>query len=234
MKKHTEVMKDFGRITIPTRWEEMTLGQFEDLMRASDGNTENLGTLKILSILTGKDEEYIKGLPSEFVQTLISHVMFLSTEPKEYEKPKNEIKVGGDRYVINFMEKLSFGEYLTVVELLKNDNYCYSKILAVLCRREGEKFDDDFENNVYKNRADMMNGLPVTTVMPLIAFFLNLYLTSSPAFQKSLTDAKRTTNQLLRHTVSSLLRGGGRKHSMRWRITTLLKLRKLKQKISRI
>ena len=229
-----EIVKDFGKVTIPTKWEEVTLKQFEEIMKLTGGETKNIDVVSLLTILTGRDEDFINSLPADFVDKLMANLIFLNDTPRETTETASQIKVGKDFYHINFMEKLTFGEYVTVNELIKNDRFDYASMLAVLCRKEGEKFDSTFEAEHFKERKEMFEKQPVTSVLPLVGFFLQLYLISQKYSPDSLTEAKSQISQLVKSLETSLKNGDGKKRSLIWRIMTGRKLKKLNKAISRI
>lgn len=233
-RKKEEVVKDFGSIKVPTKWEEVSLGQFEKIMKLTGGESKRVDVMSLLSILTGQDEDYINSLPASFVETLMAHLIFLNDNPRTYDHTASQIKIGGDFYSIHFLEELKFGEYVEVNESIKNDPLDYSSILAILCRKDGEAFDEDFAANKFKQRKEMFQQQPVTEILPLIGFFLKLFLLSRANSQGCLTELESATNQLLQHTNSSVSNGDGGKRSLSWRMRTTRKLKKLNKAMSRM
>lgn len=233
-RKKEEVVKDFGSIKVPTKWEEVTLGQFEKIMKLTGGENKRVDVMSLLSILTGQDEDYINSLPASFVETLMAHLIFLNDNPRTYDQTSSQIKIGGDFYSIHFLEELKFGEYVEVNESIKNDPLDYSTILAILCRKDGELFDEDYVANKFKQRKEMFQQQPVTEILPLIGFFLKLFLLSRANSQGCLTELESATNQLLQHTNSSVSNGDGGKRSLSWRMRTTRKLKKLNKAMSRM
>ena len=233
-RKKEEVVKDFGRIKVPTKWEEVSLGQFEKIMKLTGGENKRVDVMSLLSLLTGQDEDYINSLPASFVETLMAHLIFLNDNPRTYDHTASQIKIGGDFYSIHFLEELKFGEYVEVNESIKNDPLDYSSILAILCRKDGEAFDEDFAANKFKQRKEMFQQQPVTEILPLIGFFLKLFLLSKANSQGCLTELESATSQLLQHTNSSVSNGDGGKRSLSWRMRTTRKLKKLNKAMSRM
>lgn len=233
-RKKEEVVKDFGSIKVPTKWEEVTLGQFEKIMKLTGGESKRVDVMSLLSILTGQDEDYINSLPASFVETLMAHLIFLNDNPRTYDHTASQIKIGDDFYSIHFLEELKFGEYVEVNESIKNDPLDYSSILAILCRKDGELFDEDYAANKFRKRKEMFQEQPVTEILPLIGFFLKLFLISRANSQGCLTELESATNQLLQHTNSSVSNGDGEKRSLSWRMRTTRKLKKLNKAMSRM
>lgn len=233
-RKKKEVVKDFGKIKIPTKWEEVSLGQFEKIMKLTGGENKRVDVMSLLSILTGQDEDYINSLPASFVETLLAHLIFLNDNPRTYDQTSSQIKIEGDLYSIHFLEELKFGEYVEVNESIKNDPLDYSSILAILCRKDGEAFDEDYVANKFKKRKEMFQEQPVTEILPLVGFFLKLFLLSKANSNHCLTELESATSQLLMHTNNSVNSGDGGKHSLSWRMRTTQKLKKLNKAMSRI
>ena len=233
-RKKKEVVKDFGKIKIPTKWEEVTLDQFEKIMKLTGGENKSVDVMSLLSILTGQDENYIDSLPYSFVESLMAHLIFLNDNPRTYDHTASQINIGGELYSIHFLEELKFGEYVEVNEAIKNDPLDYSSILAILCRKDGEAFDEDYVASKFKQRKKMFQEQPVTEILPLIGFFLKLFLLSKANSSHCLMELESATNQLLMHTNSSVSNGHGGKHSLSWRMRTTQKLKKLNKTMSRI
>ena len=232
-RKKEEVVKNFGKIKIPTKWEEISLGQFEQIIKMTGGeNKGRVDVISLLSILTGQDENYINSLPASFVETLMAHLIFLNDNPRTYDHTSSQIRIGSDLYSIHFLEELKFGEYVEVNESIKNDPVDYSSILAILCRKDGEAFDEDYVANKFKMRKKMFQEQPVTEILPLIGFFLKLFLLSKANSQGCLTELESATNQLLLHIDNSVSNGTGERHSLSWRMRTTQKLKKLKNAMS--
>ena len=232
------IIKDYGNITIPEKWEQVTLGQFEKIMSIIKGEEENtsINVVKLLAILTDTDEEYINSLPAEFVESLMARLLFLTDDPtKDSDKmAKSQICIDGEFYHINYMEQMKFGEYVQVNEVTRTNPLDYSSILAILCRKNDEPFDDDFAANQFQKRKEMFSKQPVTDIIPLIAFFLKLYLVSQRHSKTYLRELESQTSQLLKDTENSVINGAGRKRSLSWRMRTLLKLRKYNKIMSRM
>ena len=145
---------DYGKISIPTSWDEITLKQFQDIERYYDDKDKKFDAREVLHIFTNKTVDEINALPLELTEILMNKLLFLQEKPKDVE-PSNKVKIDGEEYVINVMEKLKTGEYVTVDAILKNDKFDYSSIFAVLCRKNGEIYDSKFEAELFEQRKEM-------------------------------------------------------------------------------
>jgi hypothetical protein len=59
--------------------------------------------------------------------------------------------------------------------VLQSDKHNYSMLLGILCRKKDEIYDDDFIANVLPDRVKMFEEQPITEILPIVAFFLNLW-----------------------------------------------------------
>ena len=231
-RKERIVAKDFGSITVPTSWEQITLGQFITLMKLQEEEgKEEPSIVDIMAVLTGTDKKYIYSLPSDFANTIMAHLLFLNKPLKE--EPKAEVIIDGNLYKINYMEKLKFGEYTDANTVMANDKFDYASLLAILCRREGEIYDDDYIAEHLDERTEMWNNQPITKVYPLVCFFLTLSALSEKHLQHFMTEGEQAIDQLLTHIEDSLRNGEHKKFSLSY-VKARWKLRKLRKCMSQL
>ena len=217
---------DFGKITIPTKWSEVTLKQFQELMKVY--NQEDKDILDILSIFTQKSKKELRQMPSEFIETMLVHLQFMNT--KLEVEPSSQIDIDGKIYRINYTEKLKFGEFVDVETLIKEDKYNWAAILAMLCRLEGEIYDDDFIADKLDERIKMYESLPIDRALQLINFFLKLKLRYITYSLRSLTlkEAREAAESLVQSIRDSLKDGAGTKLNS---IYAKIELRKLEKQL---
>ena len=217
---------DFGKITIPTKWSEVTLKQFQELMKVY--NQEDKDILDILSIFTQKDKKELRQMPSEFIETMLVHLQFMNT--KLEVEPSSQIDIDGKIYRINYTEKLKFGEFVDVETLIKEDKYNWAAILAMLCRLEGEIYDDDFIADQLDERIKMYESLPIDRALQLINFFLKLKLRYITYSLRSLTlkEAREAAESLVQSIRDSLKDGAGTRLNS---IYAKIELRKLEKQL---
>ena len=198
---------DFGKITVPTKWDDITLKQFQELMKIY--SQEDKDILDILSLFTQKSKKELRQMPSEFIETMLVHLQFMNT--KLEVEPSSQIDIDSKIYKINYTEKLKFGEFVDVETLIKEDKYNWAGILAMLCRLEGEVYDDDFIADKLDGRIKMYEELPINKALQLINFFLKLKLRSIAYTQKSLAiqQGKEQAELLVQSIRDSLKDGAG-------------------------
>lgn len=166
---------DFGKWTVPTKWEDVTLEMFQKIEKYYSGKDKDFDVREVLDIFTDHTREEIDQLPINFTDKLLNELSFLKEEPK-YGDASPKIEIDGEEYCINVMEKLKTGEYVAIDTILKSDPHDYISILAVLCRKNGEIYDSKFEAEVFEERQKLFAKQPVLKIMPLVSFFLSLFV----------------------------------------------------------
>ena len=220
---------DLGVWNVPTSWDEVTLRQYQEIERYYEGKDEHFDVRKVLNILTSHTEDEINMLPLEYLEEIMEKLNFLSSLPKE-EEPRNWCEINGERYSVHTEQKLKTGEYIASDTALKGDKHNYAAIMAVLCRKDGELYDSHFENEVLEGRIKLFEQQPITKILPIIGFFLRLYLTSMSPILLSL-EAKEAIDHT-RKDIETLQKSGGiSKRSMK---SAMKRLRKLEKSINTI
>ena len=224
MEKNDEII-DYGSITVPVRWEDVTLGMYSEIERYYSENDEKTFDIRnVLHIMIKKDVDFINSLPVEFLDDIMEKMSFLQTKITEQE-PRNWIDIDGERYTINFMEKLKAGEYISADGVLKNDKHNYAAILAILCRKDGEVYDSKFEAEVFDDRVKMFEEQSIVKILPIVGFFFDLYIKSEIP-SKLYTMVEEALDRIQQSIDNSQKIGGWKKLYMKWRITRLRKLLK--------
>lgn len=227
MKKDKNIAKDFGNWTVPTSWNEVTLGQFCDIKRYLDEKgIRHFDVRTVLHILTNHTEDEVDQLPLDFSEALLEHLMFLGKEP-ETGKPTNKIEIDGETYMINFQDKLKLGEYVACDSAMKADKYDYVSILAILCRKKDEKFDSYFQNELFESRREMFSKLPMVKGMEVISFFLQCWVIYDKSILRSLkVEARESLNHIAQTIKNSTEIGAGKKLYLNWQMKKLKRLLK--------
>lgn len=173
---------NLGSWTCPVRWSDITLKQFQDIQRYYADKEKKVDVRDIVHILCGKTRDEVNLLPTEFLEKILEKLSFLSEEPV-HQEPQSSIVIKGEKYFINIMEKLKAGEYIDTDTLIKQDKYNYAALFAILCRKEGEVYNDDFIANTLDDRIKMFEEQPVTNILPLVSFFTSCFLILHLPFQ---------------------------------------------------
>ena len=267
--KKMETVLDFGDIKVPTKWEEVTLQMLSDYLTLSHEKEEALKKDKleakknkqeapnekdekytltdkdILRIFTNFDITKYDILPVELYESIMSNFAFL-IEDMPVTKPSKELYYNDIHFVINDMESLKVKEYEDADMVLRNNQYDYPSLLAILCREcKGKKtdhitgqtylinedYDTEFANHIFDARREMFANMPMTKVMPLISFFLLKGLESNGHFQNSIQTIALHLKEAVENMLDSLNHMGSRKWLY---LRPMIKLKKYKKYICNI
>lgn len=265
--KKMETVIDFGNIKVPTKWSEVTLQMLSDYLTLSHEKEEALKKDKleakknkqespnekdekytlsdkdILKIFTNFDISKYDILPVELYESIMSNFAFL-IEDMPQTKPSKELYYNDIHFVINDMESLKVKEYEDADMVLRNNQYDYPSLLAILCREcKGKKtdhvtgitylinedYDTEFANHIFDARREMFANMPMTKAMSLINFFLLKGLESNGHFQNSI----QTLALQLKEAVESMLDSLNHMGSRKWLfLPQMIKLKKYKKSIN--
>lgn len=215
---------DFGEITVPSSWNEITLKKYQEIEAFYDESQDNFNVMDVLHIMIDKDIDYINSLPAEFLDIILDKLSFLSEKP-DFGEPTNKITINNEIYTVHFENQLKVGEYIAADTILKNDKHNYAALLAILCRKDGEIYDSKFENEVIEDRIKLFENQPVIKVMGLIQFFFLLSNLSS-ATTLLYSNIEEAINLTQEHIETLRKNGEISRLSMRSAMKKLKKLRK--------
>ena len=218
---------DLGVWNVPSSWDEVTLKQYQEIERYYEGKDKGFDIREVLHILTNHTEDEINMLPLDFLEQIMGSLSFLQ-EPIKEEKSRNWIEINGERYTVHTENQLKTGEYIAADTALKGDKHNYAGILAILCRKEGELYDSKFEAEVLEGRIKLFEKQPITKILCIIGFFLQLSVISmTPTL---LSSKIREAIDLTRKDIETSVKNGElSKRSMK---SLEKKLRKLEKSIN--
>ena len=202
---------DFGEWNVPTKWEDVTLGQVIAIDK--ERALEKPSLASIIAILCGKSVDEVEQLPVEFVESIISKMSFIQEQPQV--SASCSCVIDGERYSVNAKEKLTFGEWVAFNMIQESGDVDVAKILAVVCRKDGEAYTSEFENNVFPERVKMFRDASCMKTLPIVAFFLNLYALSAIPSQRSFL--KEEAQSLIQRILGTSAKNGrGKELLTRW------------------
>ena len=220
---------DFGSWHCPSSWEEITLKQFQEIEKYYSNKDKNFDVREVLDIFTDHTRDEIDQLPINFTDKLLNELSFLKEQPK-YGDASASIEIDGEKYSINVMEKLKTGEFVAIDTILKSDPHDYISILAVLCRKNGEIYDSKFEAELFEERQKLFAKQPIMKIMPLISFFLSLYILRKTHSQLY-SEVEEGLNLIQQNIDNSENLGVFKRHSLNSQMKKLRKLLKSNKSI---
>lgn len=212
---------DLGEITVPTKWEDVKLKTFQELEKYYADKDKNFDLREVLHIMIDKDVDYVNALPINIAEMIMDKMSFLQTSPNVNEQ-SNKIEIDGEIYEVNVMEKMKTGEFVSANRAIESDKFNYAAILAIICRKQGEKYDSKFEAEEFEKRVQMFENAPITKVMPVLSFFLNSYITLE-TLSLMYSQVEDAISHIQKNIETFQNVGVLKKHYLKWRMNKLLK-----------
>lgn len=226
MKKSNNKTVELGQYNIPTKWEEVTLKQFQQILELENKNDN----LAILAIMLNKTKEEVQQLPSKVLTLFYQNLNFFKEEPKV--EADNKLTINDELYVINDKDNMKVGEYADFNEILQYDRNNYAYMLAILCRKEGEVYDDKFIAEKLNKRKEMFENIPVTEALKTVNFFFQKFISLKTNTMNYSTALKEEVESLIVASIKDLRKNGA------WyspsKLRAIMKLRKLQKRIKSI
>lgn len=132
-------------ITIKSSWTDLTVQDMMDItMVLEDEDTEQNKILNIVSILTGKDVEYLISLPITTYKQLVNKIAFLQTAPKP-NRLKNSYIINSHKYrQCADVTKITTAQFIDYNYFNQNNEKDLSKLLSVMLIPEGKDYNQGY------------------------------------------------------------------------------------------
>ena len=221
-----------GKYKVAEKWEDVTLLQWQNYVRNASSKEDNsVDIISTLETFSDIPRSVINQMPTDLFESVIGRLKWITEQPDQ--TPTASVEISGETYTINVMEKLKVKEYLDLNTVIENDKFNYSMIFAILCRKQGEEYDEEFIADKLPDRLEMFEQMNCVEGMKLIAFFLTCWVELETRSRNSLVvqSIKEDAQKLVKSIRSSLKPGI---------CTTLLhlretiKLRKLEKYLEKI
>lgn len=225
-KKQEDI--DFGEWNCPKSWNDINLGLYQDIEQYYIDNKDNVNIIDILHILCDKTKDEVNALPLQFIEKILEQLTFLNEQPQV--EPSNKVEINGEPYIVHTDRELRTGEFVATDMVIKSDSHDYATLMAILCRKEGEEYDSKFENEILPDRVELFKKQPITKILPIVNFFLQLYiLSTAPSQLSSLIEEGLSLTQ---ESIENSRRNGDLSMLSTWLL--MRKLNKLKKSIRHI
>lgn len=162
---------NLGQYHVAEKWEDVTLLQWQDYVRkASDKEDNSVDIISTLETFSDIPRSVINQMPTDLFESVIGRLKWITEQPEQ--TPSQSVEISGETYTINVMEKLKVKEYLDLNTVIENDKFNYAMIFSILCRKQGEEYDEEFIADKLPDRLEMFEQMNCVDAMKLLAFFL--------------------------------------------------------------
>lgn len=194
-----------GKYKVAEKWEDVTLLQWQNYVRnASSKEDTSVDIITTLETFSDIPRSVINQMPTDLFESVIGRLKWITEQPDQ--TPSQSVEISGETYTINVMEKLKVKEYLDLNTVIENDKFNYAMIFAILCRKQGEEYDEEFIASKLPDRLEMFEKMNCVDAMKLIAFFLTCFIELETRSQNSLVvqAIKEDAQKLVKSIRSSL------------------------------
>lgn len=194
-----------GKYKVAEKWEDVTLLQWQNYVRNASSKEDNsVDIISTLECFSDIPRSVINQMPTDLFESVIGRLKWIQETPDQ--TPSNSVVINGETYLINTMEKLKVMEYLDINTVIENDKFNYSMIFAILCRKLGEEYNDDFKADKLPERLEMFENMNCVDGMRLIGFFLTCFIELETRSRNSLVaqTIKEDATELVKSIRSSL------------------------------
>lgn len=221
-----------GKYKVAEKWEDVTLLQWQNYVRNASSKEDNsVDIISTLETFSDIPRSVINQMPTDLFESVIGRLKWITEQPDQ--TPTQSVEISGETYTINVMEKLKVKEYLDLNTVIENDKFNYAMIFAILCRKQGEEYDEEFIADKLPDRLEMYENMNCVDGMKLIAFFLTCFIELETRSRNSLVvqAIKEDAQKLVKSIRSSLKPMDFITPS---RVRQILTLRKLEKSIKNI
>lgn len=193
-------------MNIPKRYEDLTVSQFQELELLKANN--KLDTLdkasKRLSILSGKDVDYIESLPPSKVYDYLLHAVFLTQPLTEISTP-DEITLGGIKFrYIKEIHEYNICQDKDWKEMVKNNGGDYIKCLPELmaiCHQELENGKWVYNSDNHQRNVELFKKSKLSESMGAVFF----YSKSLTTYIKVLADCSQKATDIVNEHYKTMM-----------------------------
>lgn len=171
-----EIDDEVINFTLPTGWEDVSIGEFAKLFSVPRDNQPLLEqAVDAISLLGGVDKDIIYQLPYEEFTKLAEAMEFINTEMIPEDLTEG-IDIDGETYYFKKdFSKFTMGEIISIETLLSQSNnnlfLVMDKLLCVFLRKKTDKGNLESFKGEFLDRAPTFGRLPVSRVFNIFNFF---------------------------------------------------------------
>ena len=221
-----------GKYKVAEKWEDVTLLQWQNYVRNASSKEDNsVDIISTLETFSDIPRSVINQMPTDLFESVIERLKWIKETPDQ--TPSQSVEISGETYTINVMEKLKVREYIDLNTVIENDRFNYSMIFAILCRKQGEEYDEEFIADKLPDRLEMFEQMNCVDGMKLIAFFLTCFIELETRSRNSLVvkAIKEDAQKLVKSIKNSRKLGV---FSTVLHLPQIIKLRKLEKSLKKI
>ena len=190
------------KVNVPLSYDSITIKQYHEYSLMIERKLEPIQTIAhTISIMCSVGFENVLSFPLSDLKRIYAEMEFLNKEVSQTVLNKT-LKVNSYYFHLLEFAKLSFGQYTTVKELVKDSGVTnMANMCACFIAKVGETWSD---KSYFDNSAILYNGMSVQDAHNTMVFFCNIYkelslITLDYFTEKAMTGIDSTIQVLKTH-----------------------------------
>lgn len=163
-------------IIIPTKWKDVTLGEFISLSLLDEESYSNPIEyyIHMLRVFGNEDiEDIFKYIKATDLESIVSQMSFVNTPPETLDVKKVNVN-GVDFTLIKNMNELTLGEYITIETLIEQGKLDSVSAIPVILSVILKPVNEVFDASLCKSRIELFKKhLSIEDVLGMSVFFSN-------------------------------------------------------------
>lgn len=170
------------KLVIPESLAEVTLGQYQDFLIATDGIEDaHVVNKKLIEAFCGLESDVVDSIPLKDIESVLE--VLISGFEKDYDLTMRFDLLDVEMGFIPKLDDISLGEYIDVENFI-GDWQEMHRAMAALYRPVNFKKGDKYTIAPYKptdGLSELMKGMPLSVAMGAMVFFYRLGMELSKA-----------------------------------------------------
>lgn len=224
------------QLTVPDSLSEITLGQYQDYLKAIDGLNEQdhaeVINKKLIEAVCGIEYKYVDTIPMRDIESVLK--VLTEAFSKEYDLQKKFKLLDVEMGFIPKLDDISLGEFIDAENTITDWQQIH-KAMAVLYRPVNFSKGERYDIVPYQPSEEvqmLMKEMPLDVVMGCLVFFYRLGMELSTATLNSIQSLlKKAEKHTMSHLEAALEKNGVGinqfMHSLKEMSEDLTKLRSL-------
>lgn len=164
---------------VATKWEEITLKQYESLMNFIEENNTGMSDLDrsieiyaLLSDNPDKTRETLLNMPIDKLSSELNKIQFIV---KKYEPkiPDTEYTIDGEKYTVQLnLRQMTTAQYIDFQNFYKDYKSNFKYIFMCFLIPKGKKYNEGYD--VIELAEKLYNKIPINIVNDIMVFFCRL------------------------------------------------------------
>lgn len=187
---------------LPSDWNEVTVGIYEDVIKASQKMVNNKieAVVELLNALCGMNADEVYMLPVDSFNQICDTLNWIK-DPINAQSKESIIIDGEEYFIKDEFNKLSMGEVISVETILDKHNNsveaALSDLLCIFLRKKKDNGKLESFKSDFMNRSAIFKNIMITDIYSVMIFF-------SSGGSKFINNTKISSDQEIKRNQDSI------------------------------